>query len=440
MRSVNLRTGTLMMRAAGPPYVAIGGPVTFVETRFRVGSTTYCGRFAQPPGTFQRNQADVVSAKGPTAPCQFTCGNGIVEAGEACDDGNLVSGDGCDANCTADRLRQRHRHRGRGLRRRQRRERRRLRANCTLEGCGDGIVDPGEDCDDGNVADGDCCSSSCGFESVVGARTTATPAPTSQCNGAGVCVQQEPAACTDHERLHDRRRVHERLPAAARRFSRGSTRSTTTTTPVPLNGDRDEFVEIAGPAGTDLSGYQIVSVEGAGPGCASAPATRRGLRPLLDHDPERHGARRRHRNRHRLLRRLLHQHLEQRRRAGKCDAMLPAPFTDTNLQNGHLTNADVFTCPDGLLVLDPDDNFVDAMSYEGIVRERRPVRAVLPRHAVRRSQRDEGWLVKVSIEKTTQHARARDVGDRVARSVGARRDHLLGADRAVLPDQHRDAG
>jgi cysteine-rich repeat protein len=27
------------------------------------------------------------------------CGNGIIEAGEACDDGNLVNGDGCD-NCT----------------------------------------------------------------------------------------------------------------------------------------------------------------------------------------------------------------------------------------------------------------------------------------------------------------------------------------------------
>ncbi|MBL0044388.1 MAG: T9SS type A sorting domain-containing protein [Flavobacteriales bacterium] len=28
-----------------------------------------------------------------------TCGNGVIDAGEACDDGNLVNGDGCDANC-----------------------------------------------------------------------------------------------------------------------------------------------------------------------------------------------------------------------------------------------------------------------------------------------------------------------------------------------------
>src|SRR5439155_1002922 len=30
--------------------------------------------------------------------------------------------------------------------------------------CGDGVLDPGEQCDDGNVQDGDCCSSTCRFE------------------------------------------------------------------------------------------------------------------------------------------------------------------------------------------------------------------------------------------------------------------------------------
>ena len=28
------------------------------------------------------------------------CGNGIVDAGEQCDDGNPIEGDGCDSNCT----------------------------------------------------------------------------------------------------------------------------------------------------------------------------------------------------------------------------------------------------------------------------------------------------------------------------------------------------
>ena len=30
------------------------------------------------------------------------CGNGVVEVGEACDDGNGVSGAGCSANCAAE--------------------------------------------------------------------------------------------------------------------------------------------------------------------------------------------------------------------------------------------------------------------------------------------------------------------------------------------------
>jgi cysteine-rich repeat protein len=63
------------------------------------------------------------------------CGNGILEAGEACDDGNVASGDGCSQSCA-------------------------------LEICGDGIVQRsrGEDCDDGNLAGGDGCSSTCQIE------------------------------------------------------------------------------------------------------------------------------------------------------------------------------------------------------------------------------------------------------------------------------------
>jgi cysteine-rich repeat protein len=59
-----------------------------------------------------------------------TCGNGAVEVDEPCDDGNLVSGDGCDANCTQ-------------------------------TGCGNGIATAGEDCDDGNGLSGDGCDVDC---------------------------------------------------------------------------------------------------------------------------------------------------------------------------------------------------------------------------------------------------------------------------------------
>jgi cysteine-rich repeat protein len=64
-----------------------------------------------------------VTAQGP-------CGNALPDAGEACDDGNGVNGDGCDVDCTA-------------------------------SGCGNGIQAPNEECDDGNTADGDGCSSLC---------------------------------------------------------------------------------------------------------------------------------------------------------------------------------------------------------------------------------------------------------------------------------------
>jgi cysteine-rich repeat protein len=59
-----------------------------------------------------------------------TCGNGVQEFDEQCDDGNLVDGDGCDSNCL-------------------------------LTECGNGIVTAGEECDDGNLVDGDTCTSDC---------------------------------------------------------------------------------------------------------------------------------------------------------------------------------------------------------------------------------------------------------------------------------------
>jgi cysteine-rich repeat protein len=66
-----------------------------------------------------------------------TCGNGTVDAGEACDDGNTVDGDGCAADCTLE----------------------------PTDGvCGDGTLDAGEACDDGNTADGDGCSANCAIE------------------------------------------------------------------------------------------------------------------------------------------------------------------------------------------------------------------------------------------------------------------------------------
>jgi len=55
--------------------------------------------------------------------------------------------------------------------------------------CGNGIVDPGEACDDGNQLNGDCCSSTCQLDS---AGQPCTPDPSvctdDVCDGAGVCT------------------------------------------------------------------------------------------------------------------------------------------------------------------------------------------------------------------------------------------------------------
>jgi cysteine-rich repeat protein len=80
-----------------------------------------------------------------------SCGNGLREALEMCDDGNRESGDGCAADCSEVDLGYRCSTDG--------------SAPCTPT-CGDGVKAKIEDCDDGNSIDGDGCSKNCTCESV----------------------------------------------------------------------------------------------------------------------------------------------------------------------------------------------------------------------------------------------------------------------------------
>jgi hypothetical protein len=74
--------------------------------------------------------------------CYARCGDGVVDSGEECDEGGANS-DAVDASC---------------------------RTDCTDAGCGDGVVDSGEECDDGasnsdSAADAcrtDCSAAGCG--------------------------------------------------------------------------------------------------------------------------------------------------------------------------------------------------------------------------------------------------------------------------------------
>ena len=74
------------------------------------------------------------------------CGNGVIDAGETCDDGNAGPGDGCSALCTTEQF-----------------------FACPVPGepcvstivCGDMAVQGIEACDDGNTVAGDGCSADC---------------------------------------------------------------------------------------------------------------------------------------------------------------------------------------------------------------------------------------------------------------------------------------
>ena len=64
------------------------------------------------------------------------------------------------------------------------------------EQCGDGVVTHDEDCEDGNLLDGDCCSATCSFE-PNGATCDDDDACTTldSCDGAGVCSGGPPLIC-----------------------------------------------------------------------------------------------------------------------------------------------------------------------------------------------------------------------------------------------------
>src|SRR5262249_5430343 len=91
------------------------------------------------------------------------CGNGAVESGEDCDDGNTTSGDGCSATCRIESV-----SRFPGFSRPWH-----VPAPCITawaDGfvvapvCGDCVIDPGEQCDDGNTTSGAGCSATCQIE------------------------------------------------------------------------------------------------------------------------------------------------------------------------------------------------------------------------------------------------------------------------------------
>lgn len=61
--------------------------------------------------------------------------------------------------------------------------------------CGDGTVDPGEDCDDGGTAGGDCCSATCTYEALGAPCSDGDACTTGDACDTGVCLGGGPVAC-----------------------------------------------------------------------------------------------------------------------------------------------------------------------------------------------------------------------------------------------------
>lgn len=136
-------------------------PPVIITKAFQNGPGTYSLAIANDDADSakyaSRELAD--ASKHPALDLEFAyvCGNLRIDPGESCEDGNFVDGDGCDSNCTLTGC-------GNGI----------VTAgevcddgsgNCTAPCCGNGVIESGEQCDDGAstaTCDADCTPARCG--------------------------------------------------------------------------------------------------------------------------------------------------------------------------------------------------------------------------------------------------------------------------------------
>jgi len=129
------------------------------------------------------------------------CGNGVVDSGEQCDDGNTADGDCCSATCTIemgcvcqpnvapsccslcgdDERQCGEECDGTDADMCSMDETCSTQCECVPQECGNGVIDSGEQCDDGNTADGDCCSATCTIETGCVCQPNVAPSCCSLC-------------------------------------------------------------------------------------------------------------------------------------------------------------------------------------------------------------------------------------------------------------------
>ena len=185
------------IRCGSPAEVVSSGNNGF--SGFGGGSDNEAGaaNTAAGGGSNLNTGADAGSSPGPSgdAGCSGTncapggdtavCGDGILQPGEGCDDGNHKAGDGCTADCKVQKD-----------------------YACKTPGelcvstivCGDGVVSGNETCDDGNTKAKDGCDDNCqiedgfGCEAGTGGKSVCMPVSTTKC-GDGIQTANE--ACDD---------------------------------------------------------------------------------------------------------------------------------------------------------------------------------------------------------------------------------------------------
>ncbi len=168
--TVQVRDGGVWREVSGlqvtPPYPGVDDGVFFESYDFEFAPATgdAVRVFGVPGGAsdfISVAELRVFAAFGQTA----VCGDGVLDAGEECDDGNGDNSDACLDSCTAAQC-------GDGFVRtgveacddgvaNSDAAADACRTDCSLPRCGDGVTDSAETCDDGNVSDTDSCLNTC---------------------------------------------------------------------------------------------------------------------------------------------------------------------------------------------------------------------------------------------------------------------------------------
>lgn len=130
-----------------------------------------CGNGQIDPGE-QCDDGNIIDGDRCSSLCRNEiCGNGVVDgsAGETCDDNNATGGDGCSEICT-------------------------------IEVCGNGRRDMGEECDDGNLDNGDGCTGTpiTIDDGAGGTRSSPQPCSSTEVCGNGIVDFQVGEVCDDN--------------------------------------------------------------------------------------------------------------------------------------------------------------------------------------------------------------------------------------------------